>query len=296
MQATRQFANNHCYRLILLLLACTMVACSAIRLSYDNGSGLLYMWLDGYADFNARQSPWVKQSVDGFLSWHRKTELKEYVQFLTLVQKQLQGNITQADLEADLAEFKRRSLVLLGKALPELADIALSLTPEQLLHMERKYAANSEEFRKDYLRGDAVQRQQFRYKKAMRHVETLFGDFSREQEQEIRKASEARPLNNEIWFTEQAKRQKASIALLRKIQKEKPERDAVIALLREHVRRNIEQLDSPEHKDFFDAYTNSLLQFVHSVIKLTTPAQKAHANMKMQSWIDDLNRLAAESR
>jgi uroporphyrinogen-III decarboxylase len=65
-----------------------------------------------------------RKDIDKLFDWHRKTQLKDYVEILQTAQKQLQGNITQADLLADYDEIKHRTETLLLKAAPDLADLA----------------------------------------------------------------------------------------------------------------------------------------------------------------------------
>jgi hypothetical protein len=52
-------------------------------------------------------------------------------------------------------------------------------------------------------------------------------------------------------------------------------------------------MDAPDRKAFFDAYVDSTSKFILTAIRITTPEQKAHAQKRMQGWIDDFNALAA---
>ena len=288
--------NGHRIRnLFLIALLVLVAACSSIRLTYNHGDTLLYWWLNAYVDLDSDQNSWVKKDIDKLFQWHRKTQLKDYVQLLTTAQRQLQGNITQADLLADFTDIKGRTQLLLFKALPELADLARSLRPEQLAQMEKKFTSNNDDFRKKYLRGDTASRQKFHYQKSMKQFELWFGSFSREQEEIIRKASDGRPIDDEIWLDERIRRQKNISVLLRKVQREKLGKDATIALIHNLIKDSFDRFEHSERKAFFDAYTNNTAQLVLDVIKITTPVQKAHAQKRMQGWIDDFNTLAAEA-
>jgi hypothetical protein len=179
--------------------------------------------------------------------------------------------------------------------LPDLADLALSLKPDQIAQLEKKYASNNERYRKDYLRGDVEERQRFRFKKIMEQAEYWFGDFSDEQEAQIRRASDARPLTNERWLAERQYRQREMIVLLKKIQAERPSRDAVIQLLRAHAALMLEQAGGGEHEQLFNAARDGLIGVAATVINCTTPAQKARAVKRLQQWIDDFDALAARA-
>jgi hypothetical protein len=281
---------------IVVALALLLAACSSLRLAYNNGDTLLYWWLDAYVDFDAEQKADVKQDIDNFFRWHRTTQLQDYVQVLQHAQQQLKGNPTPADLMADYQDVRRRTQALLTKAAPDIADLALSLKPDQLEQMEQKFAKNNAKFKRENMKGDADDQNKFRYKKSMEQFELWFGSFTREQELIIRKASDARPLDNALWLDERMRRQRAILNLTRRIMQEKPSREVAVGWIQELIKQSFERLDQGERKPFFDNYTRGTVELVHTVIRIATPEQKAHAIKRMQGWVGDFNTLAAETR
>ncbi|MBC7500442.1 MAG: hypothetical protein H7315_08085 [Herminiimonas sp.] len=281
-------------QVFIFLMACLLAGCGAARLGYANGETISYWWLDGYVDIEPEQQPLVKKHLDDLFTWHRQTQLRDYVQLLTGVQKRLQSTVSATDISADTASIKKRMVVLTEKAAPQLADFALSLEPQQLVNMEKKFVENDAKYRKEYLRGDVEARQRFRFKKVMNQAEYWFGNFSNEQEARIRAASDARPLNNEIWFAEKVRRQGELLAILKKVQAEKPSHEAVTAALKTYLAAGIDKPAEHPQKRFFDASADSTAQLTTTVINLATPSQKDHAVRKVQQWIDDFNTLAAK--
>ncbi|MGZ5819439.1 MAG: DUF6279 family lipoprotein, partial [Burkholderiaceae bacterium] len=150
-------------------------------------------------------------------------------------------------------------------------------------------------YRKDYLRGDIAHRQQFRYKKVMEQAEYWFGSFSSEQEALIRKASDARPLNNELRMTVRLQIQQNLIHLLKKIQAEKPGHEMVMAMLKEYSNNIIEHYGGVEHQAFFDESRDDTANLATTVINCTTPKQKEHAIKRLQQWIDNFNVLSTHA-
>ncbi|MFP5390010.1 MAG: DUF6279 family lipoprotein [Gammaproteobacteria bacterium] len=282
--------------LCAVALALTLAACSAIKLTYNNGDTLAYWWLDGYVDLDSEQSRWVKKDIEDLFRWHRQTQLRDYAQLLATAQRQLAGNPTQADLAADFRDIRARSELLAFKALPELVDLARSMKPDQIAQMEKKFADNNEKYRKKFLRGDLESRQKQRFEKTMEQFNLWFGSFSRDQEAVLRKASDARPLNNEMWLEERILRQRRIIAVLRKIQQEKLGKDATMTVLHGLIRDIFSRFDSPERKAFYDGQIDGTINMILTAVKIATPAQKAHAQKRMQGWIDDFNTLAADKR
>lgn len=279
--------------LLVLALIALAAGCSTIRFTYNHGDTLLYWWLDTYLDLDSDQAGWVKKDIDQLFQWHRKTQLRDYAQLLGKFQHQLAGNPTQAELVEDYREIRARTELLAFKALPELADLARSVKPDQIAQMEKKFAKNNEDFRKKYMSGDVEKQHRARFKKSMEQFELWFGDLSGEQEAILRKASDARPLDNEIWLQERKLRQQKIIALLRKVQQEKLSKEQTMAAIHNLLREFFDRMESPERKQFFDAYVDSTSKYILTAIRIATPAQKAHAHKRMQGWINDFNALAA---
>lgn len=288
------FSASRLRLLFLIGLVSLLAACSSIRFTYNHGDTLLYWWLNNYLDLDSDQSGFVKRDIDNLFQWHRKTQLKDYVGLLQTGQRQLAGNLSSAELHSDYDEIRARTELLAFKALPELADLARTVKPEQITQMERKFAKNNEDYRKKFMRGDIEDQQKARYKKSMEQFELWFGRFSSEQEAILRKASDARPLNNDIWLEERVRRQKRIVAVVRKIQQEKLSKDATIAQLHGLVRELFDRLQSPERKAFYDNYEESTIQMILTAVKIATPAQKANAQKRMQGWIEDFNVLSSQ--
>lgn len=283
-------------RLFLLGAMLLLAACSSLQLVYNHGDTLLYWWLDGYVDLDSDQKPWVKRDIDDFFQWHRKTQLHDYVQVLQTARRQLQGTPTEADLLADYEDIRQRTELMLLKALPQLAQLARSLQPQQIAQVEKKFGANNDDFRHKNMKGDREHQLAFRYDKAMDQFELWFGRFSHEQEVAIRQASDARPLDNALWLDQRMRRQQAVLALLRQVQRDRLGQDATVALIRTLIEDSFARRDQADRKEFFEDYNQGTAQLVLTVIRVATPAQKAHALKRMQGWIDDCNALAAQAR
>jgi len=270
----------------LLAIVLLFAGCSLVRIGYSYGESLTYWWLDSYVDFEDGQKIWFKDRITHWFDWHRKTQLNDYVSLLTQEQQRLQHKVTPAEVALEYEKLQTRAVTLLDRALPELADLALSLQPSQIEHIEKKHASNNETYRKDYLRGDMAQRQQFRYKKVMEQAEYWFGSFSREQQALIRKASGARSMNNELRMAVRLKQQRELIRILKKVQTEKPPREVVVLMFKEYTRSVFEQYGGIEHRAYFDASREEALNLTAVVINCTTQKQKDHAIKRLQQWID----------
>lgn len=283
--------------LFLIALFALAAGCSSVRFSYNQGDTLLYWWLNAYVDLEGEQSDQTKRHIDDFFQWHRKSQLRDYATVLTKMQRQMAGNPTLADLMADYREVRARTETMAAHAAPQIAALALSLQPDQIAQMEKRFKSKNEEYRRKVLPSDPEKRQKARFKKSMDQFELWFGDFSREQEAILRKASDTRPLTDgDTMLEERMWRQRKIVSFMRKIQQEKPSKVAATAQVNTLLREMFQRTESAERKGFYDAYADSTAKYVLTAIRIATPAQKAHAQKRMQGWIEDFNALATEGK
>lgn len=283
---------------LALTLASLLAGCSALRIGYGNGETVAYWWLNGYVDIDQAQRSWVRQRIDDWFAWHRRNELPDYARLLADWRGRLkQPRLGEAEVLQAYADVRARTLRGLDHALPGLAELALSLRPEQIDHVEKKFAANDDKFRREYLGDDREALQEARFRKALKQAEYWFGDFSREQRTAIRAASDARPLDPQAVLAERRRRQAAFVALLRRIRADKPPREKVEALLREQFVAAIDHAtDDPQRRAFFDTSRHGSARFAATIVNLATPAQKTHAAKLLQEWTDDLSRMATGAK
>jgi hypothetical protein len=278
--------------LLPALVIFALGGCSAARLGYSNGETISYFWLNNYVDFRAEQKTGVREDIDALFAWHRQTQLPYYVGILTQAQKRANAPVTEVELKADYEELKSHLARLTTHALPAVADLALSLRPEQIANIERKFVSNNETYRKEFLQGDVEERQQKRFKRTLKQAEYWLGNLSSEQERRLRAVSNARPVETEVLMADRVKWQTTLVSLLRKIVAEKPSRPVTIALLQEFANGAFSHFGQPEIKKVFDARTAGTVHLVADTLNHATPEQKAHFVKTMQHWIDDFNVLS----
>jgi hypothetical protein len=280
--------------LCLIAMMTVVSGCTSVKFTYDHGDTLLYWWLNAYVDLDGDQSAWVKKDIDKLFQWHRKTQLKQYSATMAKAKTQLAGDMTQADLLADYKEVKTYTEQLAMRAVPDLADLARSVKPDQIAQMEKKFAKNNEDYRKKFLKGDMEKRQKARFDKSLEQFDIWFGSFSSDQKAILRKASDARPMDSEMFLAERIRRQQKIAATLRKVQQEKLSKEATQKEITALMRDVIDRPEAPERKAFYDSYVDATSKYILAAIKIATPEQKAHAQKRMQGWIDDFNKLATE--
>ena len=95
--------------LALLALAGLVVSgCSMVRLTYDQAPNLLYWWIDGYVDVGGEQTPKLREGIDLWFAWHRRTQLPEYAALLVRAQREVGEPTSASAVCAWQAEAERR--------------------------------------------------------------------------------------------------------------------------------------------------------------------------------------------
>ena len=276
----------------LILLVSLLAGCGMARMAYINGESLTYFWLDRYADFTDEQKLWARSGIDEIFVWHRSSELPAYIVFLQEAQRDLQEPVTEAGLKENSEAIRKRVSLIIDQSLPLMADIALSLRPEQIAHIEKKFASNNNDYRKDNLRGDVEQRQRTRYKRALKQLEYFFGHLNDSQENQLRALSDARPLNNELVLRARQRRQKELIGLLNRIRAERPSKEVTVQMLNDYVTRSLSYFGDVEQRAYYQAYEAATIKQVAQLINAMTARQKERATQTLQRWIDDFRRLS----
>jgi hypothetical protein len=283
-------------KLLVFGLVAALLGCGAARLGYRHGETVTYWWLNSYIDVDEAQKPWVKAHIDELFRWHRRNELQDYVQAIARMQRRDLATITADDLLCDYNEAKTHLLLIADRAVPDLTELALSLSPEQIANIQKKFDKSNEKFRDDYLHGSDKEKQEFRYSKSMQKMEYWFGYFSREQEEQIRAASYARPLNNHLLMADRVQRQQTLIAMLNRMQTEKPDRPAAEKMIRQYIASTLDRFGDANKQTYFDEYKLATANMVATTMHIATPRQKEHFIKVLQDWASDFNRLAAEAK
>jgi hypothetical protein len=266
--------------------------CSALRIGYSQAPDLVYWWLDGYIDFNSAQTPRVRAALTQWFAWHRRTQLPDYAALLVRTQSEVLADTSAARVCEWQVDLVKRANTAFDHAVPAAADILLTITPQQITHLERRYAKNNEEFRDDYLQPDLRKRAELTLKRTVERAEMLYGRLDDAQRARMAQALTRSPFDPEAWFAERRQRQQEALQLLRTIVASGATREQVLAGLRtyaDHLQR------SPQ--DAYRRYSERLMEFncgfAATLHNGTSAAQRRAAAKTLAGWEGDLRALVA---
>lgn len=277
------------------MVVALLAGCSAWRLGYGQGAELTYWWLERYIDFDETQEPRAREAIAEWFRWHRGTQLPEYAGLLAKAQAEIVEPVTPAQICRWTDTIQQRLDRGFEHGLPALAELTRALTPQQLAHLERKYARNIKEFRKDFLQADPEDRREAQIKRVVDRAETLYGRLNDAQRERIRQLTAQSPLDPQGWLAERQRRQQDAVQTLRKLSAERASPEQAQAELK---RLYGEMFRSP--REAYRAYQQRIVRyncdFAAQVHNLSTPEQRATAVKRLKGWEEDARSLAAQAK
>lgn len=276
----------------LFALAVLLGGCSALRFTYNQAPQLSYWQIDSYFNVSDEQAPLVREALAGWYRWHRAEELPDYADQLARLQAEALQPATAAQacgwLDQALSGFERAAF----HALPQVAELALTVTPQQIVHLERKHRDLNDDFTKKFLQPTPQARRKAQVERVVERTEDFYGRLDRDQRHRIAEAVAKSPFDADRLFAERVARQQAVVQMLRRVVAERPSAGQVQQMLRTlvaHLRQ------SP--RDAYAGYQQRLRQFncafIADIHNAMTPAQREHAARKLQGYEEDVRALAS---
>lgn len=279
---------------IIVLLVLFLHGCSAVRLGYGQADGFSRWWIDQYIDMSSGQENLVRVRLARFHAWHRKTQLDDYAALARQAQKLVAGKPTVAEVLALGNDIIRRGRTLAEQATPDIADLLLTLKPEQIERMARRIEDKNADHAKEIRLAEGESGQhKARYKRLLERAEYWLDDLSDEQKEILRLQVESRPQGIQFWYDERLRRQRDWLALVRQVQRERPPRESVMSTLRSYAAR-FDLPEDPARLTQALALRRVTAEITVALIASATPEQRAHARHKLDDLGRDFSELARE--
>ncbi len=281
--------------IIGVALALALAGCGSVfRLAYSQAPTLAYWWIDGYVDLDDAQSVKLRDGLDRWFEWHRRTELPRYASLLARAQREvMEPTLSTEQLCAWRDEAQRRLDAALDEATPTMATLMLSLTPEQIRHMERKMAKDGEELKRDFAQADKAERTKGAFKRTLERYENLYGKLDETQLRKLGELLAASPFDADKWLAERERRNRELVAMLSSVSvagrdadaaKAQVQAQAAVRVLAERALRS----PRPDYRAYQERLTQENCALASAMHNLTTPAQRQYARSKLKGWEDDV--------
>lgn len=269
-----------------------LAACSALRIGYATAPDLVYWSLDGYVDFNGDQTPRVREAIKQWFAWNRRTQLPDYAALLARARVEVLADTTPVRVCEWQAEGIQRAHTAFDRIAPAVLDTLLTLTPDQVQHLQQRYAKNNDDFRDDYLQPDLRERARKSLDRVVDRAETLYGNLDDKQRAAIVEALVRSPFDPQVWLAERQQRQQEVLAMARKFGSTGAPREEAQAALTAYV-SHLEHSPREAYERYSQRLATFNCGFVAALHNSTSAAQRQHAAEKLAGWEGDLRALAA---
>ena len=277
-----------------LTTAVLLSGCTALRFTYNQGSELAYWRANSYVDFEGAQSELARQGIGDWFRWNRATQLPDYAALLVRAQQQAAEPTTPAATCALYEEVVNRMQTAYDRAVPNIAAVALTMSPAQIRHLELKYEETNEKYADERLQRSPRERLRASVKRTVKHAETLYGSIEPAQREVIERGVAASLHDPVLTLAERKARQQEVLARLRRWVAEKPPAVRVQTELRQ-LAADARQSPRPAyraHRAKVVEYDCALAAQIHNA---ASPAARARAVETLKGWEGDVRALAAQS-
>lgn len=285
--------------LLVTAAALTLLqGCSAIRLAYSNLPDLAYWWIDGYADMNEVQSLQVRADLVQLYRWHRSVELVKVADLLQKVGQLAPADTTPEQVCSLFADARERFDAVSARAETAAATLAVSLTAEQIKHVEARYAKGNAEWRREWESSERSERLEKRVKASVERAEQFYGDLDDRQRAVLQAAVDRGSFDPQRNHRERIRRQQDLLQTLRTVSAaqggERASIPAAGAALRAYMERSTRSPD-PAYRAYADSAILDNCRTYAQLHNSTTAQQRTRAMKRLAAYERDARELAAPS-
>lgn len=270
----------------MLAAAWVLAGCSAVRLAYDNADAYLQWKATRYLDLDEKSSHELDERIGAFLGWHRAKELPRYVHVAEEAARRLGDGLSREDLVWGYDSLRARAQASFREAAERVAPMLDRLTPQQVAHIEKRFAEDNRRFAKENLRGSEQERRRRRAERVEERLEDWVGNLSQAQVNRVRQYSERAPLAAELRDRDRKRLQAELLAMARAREAQKRLPD-----LAEHWERGRD----PAFTAVNEVWREELYALLLDLDRTLSPEQRARAVGHFRRYAEDFAILAGRA-
>ena len=281
--------------IVALALSLVLSACSAVKLGYNTLPDLAYWWLDGYADFaDAQQTP-VRAELARLHGWHRREELPRIAELLARMEQLAPGDISPQQACGIVTDAQVRLQAVVQAVSPAMGDVAASLAPRQLRHLDRKFRSSNDKFRSEMIDVPPAQAQDKRFDQALERIEMVYGRLDEPQRAVLRQGIAASAYDAQRILADRQRRQQDLLETLRRLHRAHPApeeaRQQVLAWF-----DRAQHAPDPAYRAWQQGLVEEGCRIFAAVHASTTAQQREQAVRRLRAYQRDLRELSAQAR
>jgi hypothetical protein len=268
---------------VVLAAACVLASCTVVRMAYESADKYLHYRANQYLGLDAKGSEELEERIAEFVAWHRRNALPHYARLSDEAAGRVSKGLAPGDIAWGydaLVGHARQGLWVGAERIAPLLD---RLTPQQIAHMEKRFAEDNRKFARDNLRGTEADRRKRRAKRVEQRLEDWVGSLSREQRRKVQRFAERAPLYDELRERDRKRMQAELLDMIRRREAERRLPDWVA-----HWERGRDPAHAAASERFRKEYGELLLELDRTL----SAEQRARAEANLRRYAEDFRVLA----
>lgn len=287
-------------RIIGLLLGLAALgllqACSGVRLAYNNAPELVYWWVDGYTDLDQAQSLALREDLARLQRWHRGAELPRVADLLQRVGQLAPADTTAQRMCALYGDVRSRLDALASEAERGAATLALTLTPQQIAHIQGKLDKNNTRWREEWIERSPFEQRAHRLEVALERAEEFYGPLDEHQRALLSDAFGRAGFEPQRRYAERLRNQQDMLQTLAQIgagADARVDQPRAMAALRAYLAR-AQRSPDPAYRAYAEQTLADNCRAYALLHNSTTPEQRARAVQRLRAYQRAAPELAAQ--
>jgi hypothetical protein len=276
--------------IIMILVSFSLLSACSSKLAYNNVDWLLYWYLDDYIELSREQKGQLDSKLDGWLAWHRNSELVEYQGHVLQLQQQIRSDTLNAEQWLEHFDLGRKHwLRARDKISPELVAMAPQLSDEQVNSLFETLEKGNKKREKKRAKNSFEERQEDSRENIEGQIKDWVGRLSPEQKSMVARHSTQLESTFDDWMVYRRSIQnQAKIILLQR--HENPSFQANLLYLIQHP----EECRQQTYIDKSETNRRVFAELLENVSNSLSEKQRKKLLKRLQGLIDDLDDLVQD--
>ncbi len=279
--------------LLIPVILIILVGCST-RVVYFHLDWLIPWYISDYISLDKEQKNMLEKRLLALLDWHCRTQLPVYAETFRALGNDVadpESPITVERLEFHFARLMELWKVLLHNVAPDIIDLMLTASDDQINELFNNLAKRNQEFREKYVDLPAQELNKNRQKRMQKNLAYWISDLTPAQRQAVADwSSGLMPIAQE-WLQNRERVQAYARTLLEKREDSPEFREKMLDLI-----VYPEYMRPADYQKKIDFNTNLTLQFIIQLDRLLTSEQRQHFLKRIESLASDFDQISCNPR
>ena len=279
--------NNRTTRTIIILTLIAAVAACTFKTVYNRLDYLIPEYIEGMVTLDDVLEEKLEQSTLVLLEWHRNTQLKQYADWLSALQRDMATHLTEQQVEQRITEMDRFWRSLSAKVNDEMADLLPLLNKEQQDELFMNIEDSNDEFREEFVDLNEEQRIEDYVERMSDTYQSWIGELTDEQQRKVEQVATELVSTAELRLQRRLQWQRG----IREILAEEETAQNKTGRLRQFL-SGFEDIDDETMKEKSAINREVIVRLTVQISHSMTEDQQAHFISKTNDYIRMLTELA----